>query len=126
MPWSIAAAAVSSDTPSGTFTSASAAATTRSAYEPGADAHATRSPGATDVTPGPTASTTPAPSSPSDERERPRVEAGAEVDVDEVHAGGAHRDAGLTGLRRGDLLLLEAEHLGTPVCRDDDGARHAG
>ena len=59
-------AAVRSATPSGSFTSRSIGITRTSAYEPGAPPqYATRSPDLISVTPGPTASTTPAPSLPS-------------------------------------------------------------
>jgi hypothetical protein len=64
MPWSMAAAAISSETASGTRTAAPAGTTALSAYEPGADAQATRSPGERPTTSGPTDSTRPAPSSP--------------------------------------------------------------
>ena len=65
MPCSMTAAAMSSATPSGTLHEQLAGATTASAYEPGTDAQATRSPAARPVTSAPTASTTPAPSSPA-------------------------------------------------------------
>ena len=66
IPLSITAAAVSSDTPSGIGTRTLAGSTSASAYDPGPpSAYATRSPGLTTVTPGPTASTTPAASLPN-------------------------------------------------------------
>ena len=65
MPCRIAAAASSLDTPSGSATAASSDTSTRSAYEPGALLHTTRSPSPKCVTPSPTALTVPAPSTPA-------------------------------------------------------------
>ena len=64
-PFSISVAAVTSSMPSGTFTSRSAGITRSVEYAPGAPTqYATRSPGFTQSTPSPTASTTPAASEP--------------------------------------------------------------
>ena len=57
-------------------------------------AYATRSPTANCVTPAPTASITPAPSLAEHQRQRRRVQAGAEVDVDEVDADRVVADRG--------------------------------
>ena len=65
IPLSITAAAIWSAIPSGIGTRIAAGSTRASAYDPGGPpAYATRSPARTTVTPGPTASTTPAASLP--------------------------------------------------------------
>jgi hypothetical protein len=64
MPCSIAPAASSSDSPSGTGTVSDSGISTRPAALPSVWDQATRSPTAVSVTPGPTASTVPAPSLP--------------------------------------------------------------
>ena len=67
MPCSIIAAACCESMPGGTFTILPAGIRRSSAYEPtGGAAYATRSPTATEPTPSPTASTTPAPSIPGE------------------------------------------------------------
>ena len=124
MPWSIAAAATSSGTPSGTRTSRAAGATTALAYEPGADAHATRSPDGELAHVGTDGLDPPAPSRPAHERQRPRVEAGAEVDVDEVHAGGRDADAHLAGPRGSGIAVAEGQDFGATEFFDDDRFRH--
>jgi hypothetical protein len=50
---------------------------------------------------------------PGDERHRPRIEPGAEVHVDVVHADRAHADAHLTRPRIAELALVEREDLGS-------------
>ncbi len=65
MPWSIAAAATLSPTPSATRTMLAAGASRPLAYDPGTDDHATRSPAANPFTSDAADSTSPAPSRPA-------------------------------------------------------------
>jgi hypothetical protein len=60
-----------------------------------------------------------------DERERALVEPGAEVDVDEIHAGGALPHQRFTGARRRDGDVGELENFGTADVVDSDRF-HAG
>ena len=71
----------------------------------------TWSPGATRVTPGPTASTTPAPSWPSTIGRRVRQVAGHVVQVAVAHAGGLHPDQDLPGAGLVQVDVLDAHRL---------------
>ena len=62
---------------------------------------------------------------PLDEGERPRVEARAEVDVDEVHARRADADANRAGTRRSRVVRLAGEHLRSAGLAHEDRPGHA-
>ena len=77
------------------------------------------------MTSGPTASTTPAPSTPGRERQRLRVEPGAVIDVDEVEARRLLAQPDLAGAGIADLDLFPLQDLGSAGLMDSDRVRHA-
>ena len=76
------------------------------------------------MTPGPTASTTPAASLPSPLGNGERVQPGPVVGVDEIDPDGGVPDAGLALAGFADLDVLPAEDLGAAGLVDADGFRH--
>ena len=122
MPWSMAAAATSSSTPSGTGTRDVGGPVDHGAGRTEPGPHATRSPTATSSTPAPTAVTVPAPSEQETNGVGDRVDALPLVDVDEVDADRRDLDLRLAVAGRCDLDVLHLQDRGVTVAGDDEGA----